>query len=67
MVAVGEPLQVLIEASALPRYRRALTGLLASKDILVWTPDEAAEWAAVPQALVTTALNEGVVLYKLED
>jgi predicted nucleotidyltransferase len=63
---------LVIEHSALPRYRRAakyrraLTGLLPSKDILVWTPDEAAEWAAVPQALVTTAINEGVVLYERE-
>ena len=63
---------LVIEHSALPRYRRAakyrraLTGLLPSKDILVWTPDEAAEWSAVPQALVTTAINEGVVLYERE-
>lgn len=27
---------------------------------------EAAEWSAVPQALVTTAINEGVVLYERE-
>ena len=63
---------LVIEHSALPRYRRAakyrraLTGLLPSKDILVWTPDEAAEWSAVPHALVTMAINEGVVLYERE-
>lgn len=63
---------LVIEESALPRYRRAaryrraLTGLLPSKDILVWTPAEAAEWSTVPQALVTTAINEGVVLYERE-
>ena len=64
---------LVIEDSALPRYRRAakyrraLTGLLPSKDILVWTPGEAAEWSTVPQALVTTALDEGVVLYEREE
>jgi predicted nucleotidyltransferase len=63
---------LVIEDSGLPRYRRAakyrraLVGLLPSKDILVWTPEEAAEWSAVPQALVTTAINEGVVLYERE-
>lgn len=40
---------LVIEDSTLPRYRRAakyrraLAGLLPSKDILVWTPEEAAE------------------------
>ncbi len=63
---------LVIEDSELPRYRRAakyrraLTGLLPSKDILVWTPDETAEWSTVPQALVTTAISEGVVLYERE-
>jgi len=64
---------LVIEESAAPRYRRAakyrraLFGLLPSKDILVWTPDEAAEWADVPQALVTTAIREGVILYEREE
>jgi predicted nucleotidyltransferase len=59
---------LVIEDSVLPRYRRAakyrraLIGLMPSKDILMWTPEEAAEWLTVPQALVTTAINEGVVL-----
>lgn len=63
---------LVIEDSTLPRhrraakYRRALVGLLPSKDILVWTPSEAAEWSEVPQALVTTALAEGTVLYERE-
>ena len=62
----------MIEESTLPRhrraakYRRALTGLMPSKDIVVWTPDEAAEWEGVPQAFVTTAINEGVVVYERE-
>jgi len=63
---------LVIEESTLPRhrraakYRRALTGLMPSKDIVVWTPDEAAEWEGVPQAFVTTAINEGVVVYERE-
>jgi predicted nucleotidyltransferase len=63
---------LVLEDSTLPRYRRAakyrraLVGLLPSKDILVWTPSEAAEWSTVPQALVTTAINEGIVLYERE-
>lgn len=63
---------LVLEDSTLPRYRRAakyrraLTGLLSSKDILVWTPSEAAEWSAVPQALVTTAIKEGIKLYERE-
>jgi predicted nucleotidyltransferase len=61
---------LVIEPSALPRYkraakyRRALTGLCFSKDIVVWTPKEVAEWRTVPNAFITTALNEGVVLYE---
>ncbi len=64
---------LIIENSATPRYRRAakyrraLFGLIPSKDILVWTPDEAAEWSDVPQALVTTAIREGVILYEREE
>ena len=42
---------LVIEESAPPcyrraaKYRRALSGLLPAKDILVWTPAEAAEWS----------------------
>ncbi len=60
---------LIIEGSDLPRYRRspryyhALTGLFPAKDILVYTPDEAAEWSSVPNAFVTTALREGRILY----
>ena len=47
-----------------PRYYRALVGLFPSKDITVWTPAEVQEWAAVPNAFITTALREGRVLYE---
>jgi len=46
------------------RYRRALKDFGYSKDIVVWTPDEVAEWQNVPDAFVTTALREGIVLYE---
>lgn len=61
---------LIIEESDLPRYKRsprylrALIGLFPSKDIVVWTPREAEEWAGVPHAFVTTALREGKVLYE---
>ncbi|MCS7037989.1 MAG: nucleotidyltransferase domain-containing protein [Caldilineales bacterium] len=45
------------------RYRRALRGL-AQKDILVWTPEEVAEWRDVPNAFITTAIREGIVVYE---
>jgi predicted nucleotidyltransferase len=60
----------VIEPSSQPRYRRAakyrraLTGVHTAKDILVWTPDEVAEWHNVPNAFITAALSEGVVLYE---
>ena len=61
---------LLVEPSMLPRhkraarYRRALTGLAGAKDILVWTPEEVAQWRDVPNAFVTAAVQEGVVLYE---
>ena len=61
---------LVIENSSQPRYRRsvsyrhALKDLGTSKDIVVWTPDEIAEWQNVPNAFITTALREGVVLYE---
>jgi predicted nucleotidyltransferase len=61
---------LVIVDSDQPRYRRAsaLYGLLSDivvpMDILVYTPQEVAEWSAVPQAFVTTAVREGVVLYE---
>jgi predicted nucleotidyltransferase len=61
---------LVIEDSSQPRYRRAvsyrraLKDLGTSKDILVWTPREIAEWKNVPNAFITTALREGRVLYE---
>jgi predicted nucleotidyltransferase len=61
---------LVIEPSKLPRYKRAtkyrrvLTGIGRAKDIVVWTPSEVAEWRNVPNAFITTILNEGIVLYE---
>ncbi|SRR5258706_49116 len=61
---------LVIENSNQPRYRRsapyrrALKDLGTSKDIVVWTPHEIVEWRDVPNAFITTALREGVVLYE---
>lgn len=60
---------LLIEESTLPGYRRsskyylALADVFPSKDILVYTPAEVAEWAGVLNAMPTSALREGRVLY----
>lgn len=62
---------LIIEDSPLPRHQRAepyyrvLVGLHPEKDILVWSPAEAHDWSAVPNAFVTTALREGRVLYEV--
>jgi predicted nucleotidyltransferase len=61
---------LIIEESELPRfkrsarYRRALVGVFPSKDIVVWTPDEVKRWANVPNAFISVALKEGIVLYE---
>ena len=53
----------------LPRHKRpvvlnrALAGLLIPKDILVYTPEEVAEWKDVPQAFITRITQKGVILY----
>ena len=60
---------LIIEESTLPAYRRcskyylALAEVFPSKDILVYTPAEVEQWAGVPNAMPTTALREGRVLY----
>lgn len=61
---------LVIEHSSLPRYKRsaryrkAVVGLFAAKDIIVWSPDEVEEWKSVPNAFITTILREGKVLYE---
>lgn len=60
---------LIVEESDLPRYRRSgryrrvLLGLFPSKDIVVWTPQEIAEWQSVPNAFITSILAEGKTLY----
>ena len=67
----GSDLDLLvIEDSKLPRFKRnvpyyeALEGLFPSKDVVVWTPAEIAEWSATPNHFITTAMREGQVLYE---
>lgn len=61
---------LVIHKSSLPRYqrsvpiRKAITGLIPSKDIVVYTPEEVVEWEEVPNSFVMTALTEGKVLYE---
>jgi len=61
-------LLVILE-TALPRHKRsikinqALAGLLIPKDILVYTPEEVAEWKGVFQAVITQITTKGVVVY----
>jgi len=61
---------LVIEESDQPRhkragkYRRALLGVYPSKDIVVWTPEEVNAWRTVANAFMTTALNEGRVIYE---
>lgn len=61
---------LVIEHSDSPRYkraskyRRALQEMGFSKDILVWTPDEIAEWKNVPNAFITVILKEGIIIYE---
>jgi predicted nucleotidyltransferase len=61
---------LVIKESSEPGYRRdallylALVGLNAQVDVMVYTPEEVADWSAVPQAFVTTALREGKVVYE---
>ncbi len=61
---------LVIAESEEPRYRRsaplyaALATIPVEADVVVYTPSEVAEWSAVPQAFVTTAIREGHVLYE---
>ena len=61
---------LVIRESEEPRYRRSaplytkLADLPVEVEIIVYTPEEVAEWNSVPQAFVTTAIREGRVLYE---
>ena len=61
---------LVIADSSEPRYRRsaplygALSDIRTPMDIVVYTPEEVAEWSQVRQAFVTTAIREGQVLYE---
>ena len=61
---------LVIKESSEPGYRRdaplyaALAGVPVEVEVLVFTPEEVADWAQVPQAFVTTATREGKTLYE---
>ena len=61
---------LIIQPSDLPRYKRsipvrlALKGLFPSKDIIIYTPEEVKEWESASTSFVSTALQEGRVLYE---
>lgn len=61
---------LVVSDDARPRAQRAaalygaLSDIIIPMDVLVYRPDEIAEWRNVPQAFVTTALREGRVLYE---
>ncbi len=61
---------LVIKESSQPSYRRdaplyvALADLPVEVDVLVYTPEEVAEWAQVPRAFVTTATREGKTVYE---
>lgn len=71
-VHAGSDLDILIieQENPVPRhlratpYRMALLGIDRDIDIVVYTQREIDDWAAVPNAFVTTALREGTVLYE---
>ena len=61
---------LVVGPSPLPRWKRtvplyrALAGLGVPKDILWWTPEEAAEWQGVRSHVVTQATRDGTVVYE---
>jgi len=61
---------LVIAPSDLPRWRRTpvvyrpLAGMGAPKDIVWYTPEEAAEWEGMKPHLVIAALPEGRALYE---
>ena len=63
---------LVIKESDEPGYRRdaplyvALADLPVEVEVLVYTPQEVADWAQVPQAFITTATREGKTIYERE-
>ena len=61
---------LIIAPSSEPRWRRsvpiyeALMGLRVAKDIVWWTEEEVAEWQAVRNHFVNSAISEGRVVYE---
>ena len=61
---------LIIKESSISRPKRAgeirllLSKYIFGKDILVYTPEEIEEWKNVPEAFITTVINEGKVLYE---
>ena len=61
---------LVIAPSSEPRWRRsvpiyeALMGLRVAKDIVWWTEEEVAEWQAVRNHFVNSAISEGRVVYE---
>lgn len=61
---------LVVTESSQPRHRRsasaytAIADLPVEVDIIVYTPSEVEEWRDVPEAFVSTALREGIVLYE---
>jgi predicted nucleotidyltransferase len=61
---------LVIKSCDEPRYRRsiplyvALADLPVEVEVMVYTPEEIAEWSQVPQAFVTTAVREGTTIYE---
>jgi predicted nucleotidyltransferase len=60
---------LVVEESTIPRYQRgpryleALAGVFPGIDVVVWTPQEIADWAGVSNHFITTIHREGRVLY----
>jgi uncharacterized protein len=61
---------LIVGPSSLPRWKRTvpvygvLAGMGVPKDVVWWTPQEIEEWRGVRSHFITTALQEGKVLYE---
>jgi predicted nucleotidyltransferase len=63
---------LVVNRSTEPRYKRSVPIYAAladlpievNADVIVYTPEEIAEWSEATAAFVTTALREGQVLYE---